>query len=466
MKYLSRSRMLTKTVCFLVVLTLNAAAQTNEFTYQGLVKEGGTVLNGNYDFELRLFPQAVGGSPISALQKSNVLVDNGVFSVILDFGLFPTADRYLEVAVRRAGDPTFVTLSPRNKILSVPVATRAVNSSFASNASNADTLGGLPPTSFIANSTSGQVGNFNISGTGSADILNVQTKFTIRGETFISSPGSWNLFFGTNAGIANNNGTENTFVGIDAGKSNTVGGSNSFFGAWAGTSNQGGIWNSFFGQEAGKANVGGSGNSFFGARSGSSNTSGSGNAFFGRDAGVGNTTGTRNSFFGNSTGFNNTTGNDNAFFGTGSSSGSNSTGSRNVYIGRDAGSTTSSGNENVAIGYNAGLFNLSGSGNIALGSFANFSVGSTPTNATAIGYRAVAARSNSIVLGGISGVNLGTDTNVGIGTTAPLTKLHVAGGDVYVAAPNSVILTSPNGACWKLSVSDAGLVSAVSTPCP
>ena len=466
MKYLSRSRMLTKAVCFLAVLTLNAAAQTNEFTYQGFLKEGGTVLNGNYDFEFRLFPQAVGGSPISALQRSKVLVDNGVFSVILDFGLFPTADRYLEVAVRPAGDTTFITLSPRNKILSVPVATRAVNSSFASNASNADTLGGLAPTSFIANSTSGQVGNFNITGTGSADILNVQTKFTIRGETFFASPGSWNLFFGTNAGIANNNGTENTFVGIDAGKSNTVGGSNSFFGARAGISNQNGIWNSFFGAEAGKANTG-SGNSFFGVRSGIRNTTGSGNAFFGGDVGNANTTGSGNSFFGTLTGFNNTTGNDNAFFGTGSGGSlSNSTGSRNVYVGRDAGSTTSSGNENVAIGYNAGLFNLSGSGNIALGSFASFSVGGTPTNATAIGYRALVARSNSIVLGGISGVNLGTDTNVGIGTTAPQTKLHVAGGDVYIAAPNSVILTSPNGACWKLSVSDAGLVSAVSTPCP
>ncbi|MBL0358383.1 MAG: tail fiber domain-containing protein [Chitinophagaceae bacterium] len=47
-------------------------------------------------------------------------------------------------------------------------------------------------------------------------------------------------------------------------------------------------------------------------------------------------------------------------------------------------------------------------------------------NATAIGYRAVVAQDNSLVLGSINGINGATaDTRIGIGTTAPTQKLHV-----------------------------------------
>ena len=48
------------------------------------------------------------------------------------------------------------------------------------------------------------------------------------------------------------------------------------------------------------------------------------------------------------------------------------------------------------------------------------------TNATAIGANAIVSTSNSLVLGSINGVNGATaDTNVGIGTTAPQTRLQV-----------------------------------------
>jgi len=81
--------------------------------------------------------------------------------------------------------------------------------------------------------------------------------------------------------------------------------------------------------------------------------------------------------------------------------------------------------------------------------------------------------SNSLVLGSINGVNSATaDTKVGIGTTAPASSLHVNGsvrvtsGSVYVSNPNTLIITSPNGACWGITVSNAGAVGAFSTPCP
>src|SRR5207247_7664538 len=50
------------------------------------------------------------------------------------------------------------------------------------------------------------------------------------------------------------------------------------------------------------------------------------------------------------------------------------------------------------------------------------------TFATAIGANAFVSQSNSLVLGSISGTNGATaDTNVGMGTSAPGFKLHIAG---------------------------------------
>ena len=89
-------------------------------------------------------------------------------------------------------------------------------------------------------------------------------------------------------------------------------------------------------------------------------------------------------------------------------------------------------------------------------------------NATAIGAFAIATQSNSLVLGGISGVNGGTDTNVGIGTTAPKAKLDVTGGNILVGSPGQgIILKSPNGAtCRLLSIDNLGNMTLAAVACP
>jgi hypothetical protein len=53
--------------------------------------------------------------------------------------------------------------------------------------------------------------------------------------------------------------------------------------------------------------------------------------------------------------------------------------------------------------------------------------------------------------------------NVGVGTTNPTSKLHVAGGDVRVGVNTfqGLILTSPNGTKYRLIVSNAGELSTV-----
>ena len=56
---------------------------------------------------------------------------------------------------------------------------------------------------------------------------------------------------------------------------------------------------------------------------------------------------------------------------------------------------------------------------------------------------------------------------LGMGTTEPKAKIHVAGGDIYIEdITKGVIMTSPNGQCWHMTVDNNG--GFVSTPmsCP
>lgn len=151
--------------------------------------------------------------------------------------------------------------------------------------------------SYIRNqSTQQSSSNFNVSGTGTANILNAATQFNLNGSRILTAQNSENLFAGINAGT-NTTGCCNSFFGKDAGMTNVTGLGNSFFGARAGrvtTSNL----NSFFGSYAGDLNTTGEQNSFFGADSGSNNTEGSSNTFVGRLAGSVNTTGSNNTLIG------------------------------------------------------------------------------------------------------------------------------------------------------------------------
>ncbi|MFZ4542599.1 MAG: hypothetical protein ACOYOA_01010 [Saprospiraceae bacterium] len=57
--------------------------------------------------------------------------------------------------------------------------------------------------------------------------------------------------------------------------------------------------------------------------------------------------------------------------------------------------------------------------------------------------------------------------NVGIGTTNPSAKLHITNGDVYIDdAAKGVIMKSPNGACWRMTVNDSGQPVFTAIACP
>lgn len=302
-----------------------SCAQTTEFTYQGSLRDGAAPANANYDFEFALFDAVVAGNQIGVtIPKNNVPVTNGIFSAKLDFGsVFPGTDRYLEIRVRLAGQPGITILGPRQLVNSAPYSVKSLNADNATSASNAAQLGGVaasqyvvtsdprmsdarPPTAgsanYVQNGISQQASSdFNISGTGTANILSAATQFNIGPNRVLAIGGSGgnptdNTSIGVGAGSVST-GTVNTFVGGVAGASNTTGSQNSFFGAAAGQFNTTGNNNSFFGISAGRNSGTSSNNSFFGTNAGFA-TTGAGNSFFGSAVGAGNTTGSNNTLFG------------------------------------------------------------------------------------------------------------------------------------------------------------------------
>ena len=365
MKIFKHAQFIISFIFLNFIFAVSTFAQTTTFTYQGKLNDGAAAANGSYLLEFKLFDAQASGT---GTQIGAILTDvpatavNGIFTVQLDFGanVFNGADRFLEISVRRNASEGYVPLTPRQPVSSVPYAIKSKTAENAATAANADMLDGIDSTgfvptnttSFIRNQTSQQTADFNVNGTGTANIFNAATQFNLNGTRILYT-----------------HGLDNLFAGAFSGNSSLSGNSNSFFGTNTGAGNTSGTNNSFFGKSAGLDNRQGSDNTFVGARAGFNNTMGNENTFVGNSAGSNNTTGSRNLIFGNGSGTGNTTGQENSFFG--------------VY----AGTGNGTGNRNTAVGYNADV----GSTNLSY--------------ATAIGADAIVGTSNTIALGRSSGAD-------------------------------------------------------------
>jgi hypothetical protein len=114
----------------LTLLPLTALAQTSVFTYQGQLTDNGVPANGSYDLAFTLFDALTAGTAIGTPQTvAATPVTNGLFTVTLDFGAgaFPGAARFLEIAARTNGAGSFGLLIPRQQITATPYAIRALN---------------------------------------------------------------------------------------------------------------------------------------------------------------------------------------------------------------------------------------------------------------------------------------------------------------------------------------------------
>ncbi len=99
------------------------------FTYQGRLKHNNTSVNDTCDFTFDLYDEAGSGNPPSGgnklgttVNRNNVLVNDGYFTVGLDFNdVFTGTARYLHIAVNCNGTGA-ATLSPRQELTPAPYA--------------------------------------------------------------------------------------------------------------------------------------------------------------------------------------------------------------------------------------------------------------------------------------------------------------------------------------------------------
>jgi len=107
-----------------------------EFTYQGMLTDGGLPANGNYDLRFFLYDREAGGFQVGAeVLLSGVSVNNGLIQVELDFGAnaFTGAAVWLEIGVRPGGSGSaYTVLSPRQPLTPSPYAVYALEAGLVS----------------------------------------------------------------------------------------------------------------------------------------------------------------------------------------------------------------------------------------------------------------------------------------------------------------------------------------------
>ncbi len=255
-----------------------------------------------------------------------------------------------------------------------------------------------------------------------AAIVNAATQFNLGGVRAFSIEGTSNVFVGGDTGTALGGGHGNTFVGTSAGNTNNGGISNSFVGVGAGGVNSIGSWNTFFGAQAGVSNTTGSNNTALGEFSGPA---------------TGNLSNT-----------------------TAVGAGASVTTSNSVVLGNNA---------NVGIGTTAPAFKLqvvdaSNTGLRVQTNTAGGTVGSFGANgAFNVDASGVAGGRFTVLENGNTGIGTNAPTNAKLQVNG---RIRVVSGDVFITNPNTLIITSPNGACWGITVNNSGALSTFSTACP
>ncbi len=255
-------------------------------------------------------------------------------------------------------------------------------------------------------------------------IMAIMPIFTFSQNTFYGANvgddtnGSNNNFYGTSSG-SNSSGILNVLFGHNSGINNT-GDGGVFVGGNTGELNTGDE-NTFIGVFSGRFNSSGQRNTFIGARSGINNTTGKKNTFVGWGANANNLTGDFNTSLGYSSGYKNLSGTYNVSVGL-QSGYENTSGAYNTNIGTYAGSKNETGVNNTMIGAAAGYTNASGSGNVFLG----FTAGREEQGSNKL-YIENTNSSSPLIWGDFATDVVNVNGKLGVGTTAPDSKLDVRG---------------------------------------
>jgi len=408
----------------------NARAQGTAFTYSGQLQDNGSPANGAYDMTFTLFNNSARGVSIAGpITNNGVVVNNGLFTVLIDFGtgVFTGQIDWLQIGVASNGASSFAALSPRQQLTPTPYALFASNAAVALTATNASSAlfaGSATTAAFFSGALSGDVtgtqsatvvssvggqtaGNVaagvaaanaaastntpgtivqrDSSGSFSAGTITLVSNLNLpyivnRPAVIYSGPydslmyadSNWNFFSGLNAG--------NSDVPM-TGQYNTASGFLVFF------QNTTGSWNTVCGAAAAQNNSTGSYNTVMGGVALRHNTSGSENTATGYGALYDNTNGSFNTATGYAALYDNTSGIDNTAMGADALA-SNTVGSFNTADGLQALYVNTSGSGNTANGISALHFNTTGSNNTAMGSYALLN-STNDSGLVAVGFQAL-----------------------------------------------------------------------------
>ncbi len=101
------------------------------FTYQGQLQQGGNPVDDTCDFAFELMDDPVAGSPLGPTLAKTVVITDGQFTELLDFGVgaFSGEARWLQIKVCCSSPcfPQYTTLSPRQELTPIPYALHAAN---------------------------------------------------------------------------------------------------------------------------------------------------------------------------------------------------------------------------------------------------------------------------------------------------------------------------------------------------
>jgi hypothetical protein len=333
----------------------HSCAQVTAFTYQGSLNDSGQSANGRYDFQFTLNTTAPGFNESSANMTSttDVLVTNGQFTVLLDFGpafaLPGTGVQYsLQTQVRThtaGGAGAFVALTPQTQITPTPYAT------YAESAGSVGIFTGP-----IQNNQLPGGGGITVTpgpglGGGGPVVLGGVLSLTNTGVLSVS--GSGDITASTSGGVATlgsdatASATGNTIVKRDA--------TGSF------SANNGTLGGGLYLPEIATIYAGGfpvmyadvSDNYFAGEATGNLATTGNQNTIVGSGTFEVNTSGSANTACGWGALYNNTSGSANTAAGL-LALRSNTTGGNNTAIGDTALASLTKGSYNIGVGVNAG----------------------------------------------------------------------------------------------------------------
>lgn len=104
--------------------------------------------------------------------------------------------------------------------------------------------------------------------------------------------------------------------------------------------------------------------------------------------------------------------------------------------------------------------------------YLNLTSGSNSTEGKGINFRCAKPYGNfRYYIGGYTDSDvkmiLDSNGNLGLGNINPSSRLQITGGDIYIEDIGSgVIMKSPNGNCWRLTVDNSGNVVTTTIVCP